>query len=119
MSELISLIRLDAFAALDAVIAAAVTVHVLLRKRDVASALGWIGLAWLSPILGGVLYFLLGINRVGRRARRFHRAARPAHGIAPPVPRRTALPRQCRRKPLPIRWPPSTMQPSVSAGGRG
>ncbi len=86
MSELISLIRLDAFAALDAVIAAAVTVHVLLRKRDVASALGWIGLAWLSPILGGVLYFLLGINRVGRRARRFHRAARPAHGIAPPVP---------------------------------
>lgn len=52
-------------------IALAVTVHVLLRKRDVRAALGWIGVAWLSPIVGGLLYFLFGINRVARRAEHF------------------------------------------------
>ena len=40
-----------------------VTAHVLLRKREVGAAIGWIGLAWLSPFLGSALYYLLGINR--------------------------------------------------------
>ena len=53
------------------VISAAVTVHVLLRKRDVRAALGWIGVAWLSPVVGGLLYFTFGINRVTRRALNF------------------------------------------------
>jgi cardiolipin synthase len=48
--------------------ATAITVHVLLNKRDVRAAIGWIGLAWLSPFLGCVLYWLFGINRVARRA---------------------------------------------------
>ena len=52
-------------------LAAAVTAHVLLHKRDVRAALGWIGLAWLSPVVGVILYFLFGINRVTRRAIRF------------------------------------------------
>jgi len=47
----------------------AVTVHVLLHKRNVHSAIGWIGLAWLSPFVGALLYFWFGINRVQRRAR--------------------------------------------------
>lgn len=46
-----------------------VTMHVLLRKRDVGTSIGWIGLAWLSPFLGTALYWLLGINRVTTRAR--------------------------------------------------
>lgn len=46
-----------------------VTVHVLLRKREVTSAIGWIGLVWFAPILGAIGYFVLGINRVRRRAR--------------------------------------------------
>ncbi len=50
------------------VLAGAVTVHVLERKRDVAAAIAWIGLAWLSPIIGSALYLLFGINRVQRRA---------------------------------------------------
>lgn len=50
--------------------AGAVTLHALLRKRDVAATIGWIGLAWLSPLLGPVLYFGFGINRVKRRAQR-------------------------------------------------
>ncbi len=42
--------------------------HVLLHKRDVRSSAGWVGLIWLVPVLGGVLYLLLGINRVRRSA---------------------------------------------------
>jgi cardiolipin synthase len=55
--------------ALHVLLAVAVTVHVLLSKRDVAAAIGWIGLAWLSPFVGSALYFTLGINRVRRLAR--------------------------------------------------
>jgi cardiolipin synthase len=53
---------------LHIVLAGAVTVHALERKRNVAAATTWIGLAWLSPIVGSALYFLFGINRVQRRA---------------------------------------------------
>lgn len=55
---------------LHVVLAGAVTVHVLERKRDVAAAFAWIGVAWLSPIIGSALYFLFGVNRVARRAYR-------------------------------------------------
>ncbi len=51
-------------------IAGLVTVHTLLRKRDVPAAIGWIGMAWLAPGLGALIYFGFGINRVRRRARR-------------------------------------------------
>jgi cardiolipin synthase A/B len=55
---------------LHVVLAGAVTLHVLERKRDVAAAFAWIGVAWLSPIIGSALYFLFGVNRVQRRAYR-------------------------------------------------
>ena len=51
------------------VLAVIVTVHILLRKREVATAVGWIGLVWFAPIMGAVGYLLLGVNRVRRRAR--------------------------------------------------
>ncbi|MCB9707823.1 MAG: cardiolipin synthase [Myxococcales bacterium] len=44
------------------------TGHVVLRKRDGRAAIGWVGLIWLVPFLGVVLYGLLGINRIRRRA---------------------------------------------------
>jgi cardiolipin synthase len=47
-----------------------VTIHTLLRKRDVPASIGWIGLAWLAPFVGAVLYVSFGVNRVRRRARR-------------------------------------------------
>jgi len=62
-----------AIAVLDLGLAVAVTVDVLLKKSDVRAALGWIGAAWLVPILGPVLYFLFGINRVIRRALKLRR----------------------------------------------
>ena len=53
-----------------------VTCHVLLHKRDVRAAIGWIGAAWLAPFLGALLYFGFGISRVKRRARRLMGASR-------------------------------------------
>jgi cardiolipin synthase len=44
---------------------------VLLTKSDVRAALGWIAVAWLSPVFGALLYFVFGINRVTRRALHF------------------------------------------------
>ncbi len=62
--------RADIVLPISLLVAAVVTVHVLLRKREVASAVGWIGLAWFAPITGAVSYFMFGVNRVQRRARR-------------------------------------------------
>lgn len=58
------------------ILAVIVTGHVLLNKRDVSASTGWIGLAWLAPVWGALLYFMFGINRVVRRAQRA-RSARP------------------------------------------
>jgi cardiolipin synthase len=52
------------------VLAGGVTLHVLERKRDVAASIAWIGLAWLSPIIGSAVYIVFGVNRVHRRAYR-------------------------------------------------
>ncbi len=50
-----------------------VSIHVLLRKRAVGAAISWIGLAWLAPLFGSLLYVTFGINRVERRARKLKR----------------------------------------------
>lgn len=72
---------LNAYLALAHVIASLfVTAHVLLHNRDVRAAIGWIGVAWLSPGIGPFLYYAFGINRVTRRALR----------LPMPSPRRAA-----------------------------
>ena len=65
-----ALMRSDVEAVFGFILAIGVTLHALLRKRRVSVAVGWIGLAWLSPIFGTALYLTFGINRVSRRARR-------------------------------------------------
>jgi cardiolipin synthase len=45
------------------------SLHALLNKRDVRAAIGWVALIWLTPLVGALLYWLLGINRVQRLAR--------------------------------------------------
>jgi len=64
----------------------AVTVHVLLRKRDVRAATAWIGVAWLSPGLGAVLYCVFGINRVMRRTSRLNRGVTPRKALVATKP---------------------------------
>ena len=42
--------------------------HAIMTKRDVRSGLGWAGVVLLSPGIGVIFYFCLGINRVQRKA---------------------------------------------------
>jgi cardiolipin synthase len=70
-------VTLSALAAILSVsLSVAASVHVVLRKRDPRSAIGWIGLIWLSPFLGALIYLMFGINRITRQARSL-RQARP------------------------------------------
>ena len=77
--------------AVHVVMAGAVTIHALLTKRDVPAAIGWIGLAWLAPVLGSLLYAGFGVNRVRRRALRLKgplvaHASRATDGASPVEP---------------------------------
>src|SRR3954454_22921983 len=58
-----------ALTAADVAVSLVASAHVVLTKRDTKAAIGWIGLIWLSPLLGTGLYVVLGINRVRLRAR--------------------------------------------------
>ena len=49
-------------------LALATATHVVLYKRDARAAAAWVGVVLLFPVLGAVLYFLLGINRIQRLA---------------------------------------------------
>ncbi|TVP60070.1 MAG: cardiolipin synthase [Halomonadaceae bacterium] len=42
--------------------------HAILSKRDSRAAVAWVGVIWLVPFAGPILYLLLGINRIRRRA---------------------------------------------------
>jgi cardiolipin synthase len=48
--------------------AIAVTVHAALYKRNSRAVIGWVGLAWLTPIFGSIVYLCFGINRIHRAA---------------------------------------------------
>ena len=61
--------------ALSIVAAVVASSHVVLYKRDVRAAIGWVGLIWLTPLLGSILYWIFGINRIRRRAERLVRPA--------------------------------------------
>jgi len=56
--------------ALYPVLATCVTVHSILYKRETRAAISWTGLAWLAPIVGSLLYWFLGVNRIHRKATR-------------------------------------------------
>lgn len=53
---------------LDIIAALLVTTHVLLTKRQIQARVGWIAVVWFAPLIGSLLYLLLGINRIRRRA---------------------------------------------------
>lgn len=58
--------------ALHVVVAPLTAVHALLYKRDPRSALGWISVCLLFPLVGPFAYYLFGVNRVRTRARKLH-----------------------------------------------
>jgi cardiolipin synthase len=58
------------------------SIHVVLYKRDERAAVGWIGLIWLAPVVGALLYLTMGINRIQRRAFKL-RGPRPPVALGP------------------------------------
>jgi cardiolipin synthase len=54
--------------ALSLALSAGAAGHALLYKRDSRAATLWVGFAMLVPLIGAATYFLLGINRIRRRA---------------------------------------------------
>ena len=66
--DILSLSSFSIAGLLYAVLQITVTLHILLKKDDVKSSIGWIGLVWLAPLLGSIVYVLFGINRIRRKA---------------------------------------------------
>jgi cardiolipin synthase len=54
----------------DFVFAVVASAHAILHKREVRAAIGWVGLIWLVPFGGALLYLLLGVNRIRRKGAR-------------------------------------------------
>ena len=73
-------------AVLDVVVALVCSVHIVLRKRDVRAALGWIGIVWLAPLIGSFAYFGFGINRIERRAAQLDVETGPSGRLVRPGP---------------------------------
>ncbi len=47
--------------------------HAIIYKRDHKASLTWVGLILLSPGIGALLYWLFGVNRIKRKAKKiFH-----------------------------------------------
>jgi cardiolipin synthase len=44
------------------------TGHVVLNKSDSRAAIAWVGFVWLVPLVGAVMYFIFGVNRVRHKA---------------------------------------------------
>ena len=55
-------------AVLAALLAVAAASHAILYKRDPRAAVSWVGLIILAPVVGPVLYALVGVNRIRRSA---------------------------------------------------
>ncbi len=53
-------------AVLSVAMAAPAIVHVVMNKEEVRSAIGWVGVILLSPIIGALIYAIGGINRIRR-----------------------------------------------------
>jgi cardiolipin synthase len=57
-----------ALAGLAVVLALAASGHAVLYKRDPRAGIAWVGFVWFVPIVGPVLYFVFGVNRIRRQA---------------------------------------------------
>lgn len=73
------------------VFATATAGHALLHKRDTRAVIAWVGLIILVPLAGATMYWMLGVNRVRRRAVALRRhVAVPSRGatasiVSPPA----------------------------------
>ena len=68
MFQLLSAYWPHIFFVLSIVMGATAAIHVAMTKEEVRSAVGWVGIIILSPVIGTVLYLFAGINRIRRTA---------------------------------------------------
>ena len=79
--------------------------HALINKRDPRSALGWILTCVAIPLFGPLFYWGMGVNRIYRRAKRWHREAgeslrwpaRAASAVSAPLPAELSYLKELRR----------------------
>lgn len=79
------------------------SLHAILTKRDYRAALNWVAVIWLAPMIGPVLYVLLGVNRIERRALRRFSPARKQEGAGharDPHLEHAVMPEEMRAEPL-------------------
>src|ERR1035437_3022987 len=57
-----------ALAALTLALSLFASGHAVLHKRDSRAAVLWVAFVWFIPLVGAVLYFIWGVNRIKRRA---------------------------------------------------
>ena len=57
------------FPVLVVAVVAPTVAHALLTKREVRASIGWVGLILSFPLVGAVLYWIFGVNRIQRRAK--------------------------------------------------
>jgi cardiolipin synthase len=85
------------FAAVGFVAATLASVHALLYKRRPQSAFGWIAVCYTLPLVGALLYYLFGINRVRTRARKlltdYPEPTCPTEHVGAPPPQLAGLAR--------------------------
>lgn len=67
MSEFLSYYWPLVLAGIERLFASAATLHAVLCKRDTRAVIGWVGLIWLTPLVGWFLYYCFGINRIQRK----------------------------------------------------
>jgi cardiolipin synthase len=65
-----------ALGALAVALSLVASLHVVVRKRDVRAAIGWVSFIWFVPGLGAFIYAMFGLNRIQRRASSLLRARR-------------------------------------------
>ncbi len=85
-------VALAILAAVQVLLVVTATAHALMWRREPRAAALWISISLLAPLVGPLLYFLLGINRTSRRAKhKFQRNRAEDRRIAPAPAERASV----------------------------
>ncbi|MCL6708580.1 cardiolipin synthase [Pseudomonas sp. R2.Fl] len=66
--EIISTYWPHVLAVISVVMGGMAAIHAAMTKREVRSAVGWVGVIILSPIVGALIYMVVGVNRIRRKS---------------------------------------------------
>lgn len=75
MLDLVSHYWPHILAILSVVVGAVAAIHATMTKDEVRTAIGWVGVIVLSPIVGAAVYAIAGINRIRRSSLSHQRAS--------------------------------------------